>query len=1012
MNTRLRSVLEKSIYSFILYYLLGRFGLMFALEPGYVTPVWLPSGLALVASLVWPRHSLLGIFLGSVLLNHGLHPEAPIGLAFTIGIGSAMTAWFASELIRRRLKFPEPFTRDSDVAIYFLVAGPLSHLLSASWGSVSLLAFAAISKQEFFKTWYTWWIGDSLGAILFAPLALIWMVDVRRNWLRWILAVIIPLGATYTISIFIYFYSIKSEEHKVLTDFHKKSELSLEALNRTMETYFDILYAVETHFRRDPNLSYSEFANFSSLLRQKRKAIQAISWNQIVTENDRTKFEARAIKNGFADFHIKEKRDGVFFPVRPRDTYFPVYYIDPLKPNAGAVGFDLGSDKIRRDAIDEFLKSSHLTATAPIKLVQFKENNTGVLLFLPVSDHRGQLLGFISGVIRISEVIDEISHPFNAGTYHLRLADVTKGEVDLFDTRTAQGSQASATARKWASEFAFAGRTWKYETFHITPRFAGYSAFSYLILFGALIFSLLLGTLLLLITYRSIRVERIVLERTQALRDTNRKLAHASNAKTQFLANMSHEIRTPLNGIVGAISLFETTPLMKLQTEYLEMIKSSSELLLSIINDVLEISKIEAGKLELEIRPFHLRKMIDELGTVLAPSIHAKNLDFIIDIDSLLPDFIQGDEVRIKQILLNLIGNATKFTPSGHIMLSIRTDPGTFKLRFSVSDTGIGIPKDKIETIFSAFSQADISDTRKYGGSGLGLAISKEIATRMGGAIEVQSDEAKGSTFSFTIPLEKADSSETACSRLPKLRFQFLNPKQTEVLERAFSELPGTLENLAEHFVVDLATLNRDQSNFPAATTIVCLTLNERLKFEADTNNLGYKTLTKPITLTRLEDAFLIPQVSTTSNPAAPTLLHGKRGPVLVVDDNEINQKVIRLMLEKSGYQVESAPDGQAAVEMVLSREYDIVLMDCQMPVMDGYSASREIIKNLGANTNRPKIVALTANALRSTKEKCFESGMDDFLTKPVQPKDLIAMIEKHASKSAASNLNSTHSVA
>ncbi|WP_144057370.1 PAS domain-containing hybrid sensor histidine kinase/response regulator [Novipirellula maiorica] len=564
---------------------------------------------------------------------------------------------------------------------------------------------------------------------------------------------------------------------------------------------------------------------------------------------------------------------------------------------------------------------------------------------------------------------------------------------------------------------------------------------------------------------RWIVIESDVTRRRQteeALVAAKKSAEASSRSKSEFLANMSHEIRTPLNAILGMTELALTTELSREQRDYIQTVKTSADALLDLLNDVLDITKIEAGKMEIEEVDFNLAEVVRETTKALAVRAHEKGLELAVHMPMTIPHELSGDPTRIRQVLFNLIGNAIKFTSAGEIVVDVQEQWQTEDevcMQFSVSDTGIGIPKQRLQKIFDAFTQVDSSMARRFGGSGLGLTITSKLVRLMNGRLWVQSSEGKGSSFYFTLTLGLASTQDrsldkhrwplTSQEQISDLAVENLEGKRVLIVDdnatnrKILNEMLGhwglktTLCDGAAAALKELESASRGEVAFDLvildammpvvdgfqlaemmqqrpdlqAGTVMMLSSADRPNSTNRCKQMGIESyLVKPVSASALLEAIVNTLATGTHasaraesahadcvSPRDPQFLQAVEKPlrILLVDDHEPNRKLVESILKRRGHDVRSECDGEAAISACQSESFDVVLMDVQMPGRDGLSATQAIRENEANTGQHSPIIALTAHALKGDREKCLAAGMDSYLAKPIHAADLVSLVEQ-----------------
>lgn len=739
------------------YWLAGTLSGYLAIPPGFSSPVWPAAGLALLSVLHYGWPAMLGVALGSFNVNLAIsgqslaQPSWAWLPAISIAIGASLQARFGAFLVNRVLASRIAWHSSTGYLLLAAVAGPISCLVSASVGTFTLWHSAAIHTADVAINWATWWVGDSIGVIVTVPLLLV--LNLASQWTR---LEQIRFSLSYvalTCLVIVLFYSARaSDDKRIESLFLERAENIHLAIDRHLSALQQHQVVLAESFATFPDITENQFQRLVHRIKSLTAGTQALSWIRPVDASNRAQIDANLRARG-ATFGISERGDnGKLQPVAQRETYFTVFYISPLAGNRTALGLDIASEPKRRQALTASLHDNQSHATVPLKLVQERGEQIGLLLLTPISTPRDDRPGLISGVYRTGDL-------FRAALSEFARDDIAIKIVDVSSPNAKSLVYSNGLPPSYLSEnisLAFGNRDWQLRlaaTGDYLRKQRGWSAWG--VLTGGFLLTSIVGALFLLQMSQNNIIAREVAEKTIALNDALDTSEKASQAKSQFLANMSHELRTPLNSIIGftrRLLRSADTDLNARQRDSLETVLRNGEHLLNLITEILDISKIEAGKMELNLAPTQVQSLLAEAIDSVAQTARDKGLALHLDSDLQL--VLTIDRQRILQAVLNLLSNAIKFTDQGSVTLRalIETHDGHQSLSIQVEDTGRGIASEQRNQLFKPFQQLNSANIATPG-TGLGLVLSKHMIELHGGSIGVHSELNKGSCFSIYLPI-------------------------------------------------------------------------------------------------------------------------------------------------------------------------------------------------------------------------------------------------------------------
>jgi len=797
------------------FFITGQLGQALAILFGhYASLIWPPAGIALAGILIYGNRVWPGILLGAFLIN-GLNPIiasfdsenfTSLLIPLAISSGATLQALAGAYWLKRYAGFPNALMRIKDVLGFLFYAGVLSALINSTLSTSLLVVTGKIPLADALNNWLTWWTGDLLGIIIFTPLILAWLLKDTDAWRHRQLTITLPILLMFTLTAAVVVYETKSSNERIQLEFNQQVEELNYALKEDLTDETHALHALRNSFIASKTVNKEEFKTLCEQLFTDYQNIQTISWAPLIQNSAREVFEKSIQEQSLPKFQIFEldaNRQRVTANERP--FYAPVTFIEPYQSNAKALGYDNFSNPTRLTTFNRATDSGELTISTRTRLIQ---DNTqfGALAVMPIyrqnlplqtlAEKRLAISSYVVGVLRISDVVTTAFKHTNTAGLSYRLLDSTApvDEQLLYSSDESFPAPLVLQEKSWLNpqitlssriDLPFGSRIWTLEVVPNQHYFASHdSGQVWLVMLIGLLSTSLVSVLSVLKSGRTLRLEQLVNERTEQLelqhiqallllheKERNQKqLIEAkyqiqraedlANTKALFLANMSHELRTPLTAIIGFSDLALQEDMSDTSNDYINIVNTASKDLLTLINDILDSSKLDAGQMKLQLAAFKLADIRTTLLGLLINTAQAKGLQLTINIEPKVPAQLMGDSLRLRQVLINLLGNAIKFTKQGSVTLSIsllQLDTTEARLYFAVTDTGIGINAEQQAHLFQAYTQVDDDFARNHEGTGLGLTISQNLVQLMGSSIKLDSQMGIGSCFSFELRLAMVD---------------------------------------------------------------------------------------------------------------------------------------------------------------------------------------------------------------------------------------------------------------
>ena len=905
----------------VTYYGIGKLGLMLSIPPGFASAVWPASGLALACMILLKQPlATVGLGLAAFGLNYQIAHQGFDGFSLqnsiiplAIATGTMLQAHMGRYLFQRYIRNPKLLNNSQDIYRFILIVAPFSCLISSSIAVSTLHLSGVLNTNIVAFTWATWWSGDTIGILLFTPLVLTLFANDEVPSEQ---KVQITGPTLLLFSVVVILFANSKDAHKQqyqqrindsATHYQIQAQLQLNLIAQTLQS-FNALY------HSTPQLNQQRFAQYATQVIG-NPAIESVSWVSFIKHDLRQQTEQSLQQQGLTNYQFKEIANEAFIKAPKRSSYYPILYIYPQLTQQAMAGLNIGLVENQSASLKKAQQNHQLAAAdlSPIEAIEQAKHK--MVLYLPITSAEAgysRPTNFIRAVINIEQLFEPIIKQASQNNYGLTLTDISnpdKSKVLIHSDDSASQSFNPAQQRFEFGQHHYQLKVYANQQFQIHAK----DWMSWSILTFGLLTTALMQVFIVIITSVTQTIRDEVSKKTQDLVNAKQTAEAANQAKSRFLANINHEIRTPLNAIINLIKMCLKSEPNPKQQDYLHKAQLASQTLMSLINQTLDYSKIDAGKIDIEDSDFDLVDILLKINAVFSPQAKEKGIEFNITLPENLPKQLMGDPLRIEQILLNLCSNAFKFTEQGSIDIIIsiiEKDKNQVQIGIDIFDTGIGISTSQQTHLFDSFQQADSSTTRKYGGTGLGLTISKELIELMGGSISLQSALGQGSQFSIKMPF-------------------YYNP------------------NRGDHY----------------REYVMPLFANKQLE-----NN---------------EQAQQAPQAS---EP-----LNGKT--ILLVEDVKMNQFIANDILEDFGAEVIIADNGKIALEKLAQHPtIDLILMDIEMPIMDGYETT-ENIRSQKRYKDIP-IIAMTAFVMTDDITRCLATGMNDHVPKPIDSEKLLEVIQ------------------